>query len=36
MFGRLAELTRLHGTALEPARVAAVASEYGITLAESA
>jgi len=36
MFGRLAELTRLHGTKLAPALVAEVARDYGITLAAAA
>lgn len=36
MFGKLAELTRQYGSALDRARVAAVAGEYGITVAAPA
>jgi quercetin dioxygenase-like cupin family protein len=36
MFAQLAELTRIHGTRLDPAVIGAVALDYGITVAPPA
>jgi hypothetical protein len=36
MFGRLAELTRQYGRAVDRTRIAAIAAVYGITVATPA